>query len=151
MVPGDRSVTVSVGHGKRAARHIDAWLRGARFEPPAKHPPVSFEMLRLPVYSDAEPSPQRTAALAERMRGFEEIVAGMTESEARYEAQRCLSCGNCFECDNCYAACPEDAIIKLGPGRRYRYDYANCTGCGVCFELCPCHAIAMVPEPRGAD
>ena len=32
--------------------------------------------------------------------------------------KRCLSCGNCFECDNCYAACPEDAIIKLGPGQR---------------------------------
>ena len=28
MVPGERTVTVGVGHGKKAARHIDAWLRG---------------------------------------------------------------------------------------------------------------------------
>ena len=29
MVPSERTVTVGVGHGKRAAREIDAWLRGA--------------------------------------------------------------------------------------------------------------------------
>ena len=28
MVPSERTVTVAVGHGKKAARHIDAWLRG---------------------------------------------------------------------------------------------------------------------------
>lgn len=149
MVPGERSVTVSVGHGKRAARHIDAWLRRETHPRGARHPLVSFAMLHLPVYSDATPSPQKTLAAAERISGFEEVVAGFTEQAARYEAQRCLSCGNCFECDNCYAACPEDAIIKLGPGRRYRFDYTKCTGCAVCFEQCPCHAIEMVPEPEG--
>ncbi len=148
MVGGERSVTVSVGHGKRAARNIDAWLRGERVPKPAKHPLVSFDMLHLPVYSDADPSSQRTLALAERLSGFEEIVSGLTEHEARYEAQRCLSCGNCYECDNCFAACPEDAIIKLGPGRRYRIADDRCTGCATCFEQCPCHAIDMVSEPR---
>jgi len=151
VVPGERSITVSVGHGKRAARHIDAWLKGQPWQAPPKHALVTFDMLHLPVYSDADPTPQKTLALAQRMRGFEEVVGGLTEKEARYEAQRCLSCGNCFECDNCYAACPEDAIIKLGPGRRYRHDYDKCTGCAVCFEQCPCHAIAMVPEPVRKD
>ena len=146
MVPGEQSVTISVGHGKRAARHIDAWLRGGRHDVPLKHALATFDMLHLPVYSDTAPRPQKTLALTERSRGFDEVVAGLTEKEARYEAQRCLSCGNCFECDNCYAACPEGAIVKLGPGRRYRYDYDKCTGCAVCFELCPCHAIDMVPE-----
>jgi formate dehydrogenase beta subunit len=147
MVAGERTVTVSVGHGKRAARHIDAWLRGGRYHPAMKHPLVSFAMLQLPVYSDADPAAQRALSLAERVGGFEEVVAGLSEKEARREAQRCLSCGNCFECDTCYAACPEEAIIKLGPGRRYRYDYAKCTGCAVCFEQCPCHAIEMIGEP----
>ena len=104
-------------------------------------------MLTLPVYSDAAPTRQPELALADRASGFEEVVSGLTETQARREAQRCLSCGNCFECDNCYAACPEGAIIKLGPGQRYRYDYAKCTGCAVCFEQCPCHAIEMIPEP----
>ena len=149
MIPGERSVTISVGHGKHAARHIDAWFRGEQYQPARKHPLVTFNMLHLPVYSDADPSPQKTLAAIQRVRNFEEVIAGLTEKETRYEAQRCLSCGNCFECDNCYAACPEDAIIKLGPSRRYRFDYAKCTGCAECFEQCPCHAIEMVPELEG--
>lgn len=147
MVPGERTVTVAVGHGKHAARHIDAWLGGGVCLPPRKHPVVSLAMLHLPVFSDAEPSPQQMLAATERSGSFAEVLAGFSEPQARREAQRCLSCGNCFECDNCYAACPEQAIVKLGPGRRYRYDYANCTGCAVCFEQCPCHAIDMIPEP----
>jgi Pyruvate/2-oxoacid:ferredoxin oxidoreductase delta subunit len=107
-------------------------------------------MLNLPVFSDADPSAQKMLAGAERSESFAEVLAGFTELEAWREAQRCLSCGNCFECDNCYAACPEDAIIKLGPGRRYRYDYAKCTGCADCFEQCPCHAIEMIPEPKSS-
>ena len=75
---------------------------------------------------------------------------GWVATRCAHEAGRCLSCGNRFECDNCYAACPEQAIIKLGPGRRYRVDYELCTGCAVCFEQCPCHAIEMIPEPAPA-
>jgi len=151
MVPGERSVTVSVGHGKRAALHIDGWLCGERYERPEKQPLVSFNMLHLLVYSDADPSSQTTLPAAERVSGFDEVVAGLTEAQAGYEAQRCLSCGNCFECDNCYAACPEHAIVKLGPGRGYRYDFTKCTGCAACFDQCPCHAIEMIPEPAGRD
>jgi Pyruvate/2-oxoacid:ferredoxin oxidoreductase delta subunit len=110
---------------------------------------VSFRMLHLPVYSDAEPSAQTALAAAERVQGFEEVISGLTEKQAHYEARRCLSCGNCFECDNCYAACPEQAVIKLGPGKRYRFNFAKCTGCAECFEQCPCHAIEMVPEFEG--
>jgi ferredoxin len=107
-------VTVAVGHGKRAARHIDAWLRGGAYDKPPKHPVVDFAMLNLPIYADAVPSTQRELAPEERVGGFDEVLAGLSEQEAIHEAKRCLSCGNCFECDNCYAACPEDAIIKLG-------------------------------------
>ena len=147
MVPSERTVTIAVGHGKKAAQHIDAWLRGATYDKKDKHPTVDFAMLNLPIYTDAAPSTQRELPLSDRASGFDEVLAGLVEREALHEAKRCLSCGNCFECDNCYAACPEDAIIKLGPNQRYKYDYTKCTGCAVCFEQCPCHAIEMVPEP----
>lgn len=148
MVPSERTVTAAVGHGKQAARHIDAWLRGRDDRAQPRHPVVTFEQLSLPIYSDADPAAQRKLAAATRTSDFTEVLAGLTERQARYEAQRCLSCGNCFECDQCHAACPEQAIEKLGPGRRYRFLYDRCTGCAVCFETCPCHAIEMVPEPE---
>lgn len=147
-VPGERSVTVSVGQGKKAALHIDAYLRGSRHEPQPKQAMVSYGMLHLPVYSDAQPRRQATLPAATRVGGFEEVMEGLTEAQARYEAERCLSCGNCFECDQCYAACPEQAIERLGPGRGYRVLCDRCTGCAVCFETCPVHAIEMVPESR---
>jgi Pyruvate/2-oxoacid:ferredoxin oxidoreductase delta subunit len=82
----------------------------------------------------------------ERVAGFDEVVGGVSADEAIYEAHRCLSCGNCFECDGCLSACPEDAVIKLGTGYRYRFEYDRCTGCGACFEQCPVHAMEMLPE-----
>jgi NADPH-dependent glutamate synthase beta subunit-like oxidoreductase len=149
LVPGDRTVTSAVGHGKKAARNIDAWLRGKPREEPAAPPVVSFAMLNLPIYSDAEPSTQKELPATERLDGFGEIVSGLDMPAALHEARRCLSCGNCFECDSCYAACPEEAIVKLGPGRGYEIKLALCTGCAVCVEQCPCHAMEMIPEPAG--
>ncbi|MDX2283303.1 MAG: NAD(P)-binding protein [Bacteroidia bacterium] len=146
MSPGERSVTIAVGHGKKAARHIDAWLRGQALEPQAKHPIVGFERLHRWYLTDAPQTGQPERPPLERTQDFAEIHGGLSEPEARFEAQRCLSCGNCFECDGCFGACPEDAIIKLGPGKRYRFNYDACTGCAVCYEQCPCHAIEMVPE-----
>jgi Pyruvate/2-oxoacid:ferredoxin oxidoreductase delta subunit len=147
MVPTERSVTVATGHGKKAAHHIDAWLRGEVYAHPAKHPVVEFDDLNLPIYADAAPSTQRELPVAQREAGFDEVVSSLSEKEALHEAKRCLSCGNCFECDNCYAACPEDAIIKLGPSQGYEIKLDLCTGCGVCVEQCPCHAMEMVSEP----
>jgi NADPH-dependent glutamate synthase beta subunit-like oxidoreductase len=144
--PSDRTVTIAIGHGKLAARNIDAWLRGQAHEAPARARVVGFDMLHLPVFTDVDVSQQQRLAEGERLTGFEEVMAGLTEPAARHEARRCLSCGVCFECDNCYAACPERAIVKLGPGRGYRIDPARCTGCATCFEQCPCHALEMAPE-----
>lgn len=150
LVPGERSVTVATGHGKKAAAHIDAWLNGLVRESVPKHPIADFALLNLLIYSDAEPSRQNERSAADRIQSFDEVVSGLSEREAVHEAKRCLSCGNCFECDNCLAACPEDAIVKLGPNQGYRVDFERCTGCAVCFDQCPSHAIDMFAEPSGA-
>jgi NADPH-dependent glutamate synthase beta subunit-like oxidoreductase len=147
MVPSEQTVTVGVGHGKKAARHIDAWLRGAAPVSAPKHEPASFDKLHLWYFGDNPRRQQPELPVEERVADFAEVVGGLSAEEALYEAGRCLSCGNCFECDGCLGACPEDAVIKLGEGRRYRFDYDRCTGCGVCFEQCPVHAIEMIPEP----
>lgn len=151
MVPAERSVTVAVGHGKKAARHIDAWLRGGAYQKAPVRGEATFDKLHLWFTRDSAQRPQARAPLATRQHGFGEVVQGLTANEALFEAKRCLSCGNCFECDACLGACPEHAVIKLGTGLRYRFDYDRCTGCAVCYEQCPCHAIEMMPEPAAAS
>lgn len=146
MVPSERTVTIAVGHGKSAARHINGYLSNEPYSKPENHPIVGPERLHLWYQTFAPQRKQKTADEIIRTQDFREVLAGLTEHEAQYEAQRCLSCGNCFECDGCYGACPENAVIKLGPGKRYRFNYDLCTGCAVCFEQCPCHAIEMVAE-----
>ncbi|MBF0218345.1 MAG: NAD(P)-binding protein [Gammaproteobacteria bacterium] len=146
-VPGDRSVTIATGHGKRAARYIDGYLRGTPFSYPKRHPLVDHTMLHLWYRSAAPQSEQPYLSSELRTESFDEIVHGLSEPEALFEARRCLSCGNCFECDGCFGACPEKAVVKLGTGQRYLFDYDRCTGCAVCYQQCPCHAIEMIPEP----
>jgi NADPH-dependent glutamate synthase beta subunit-like oxidoreductase len=146
MVSSDRTVTVAVGHGKKAARHIDAWLRGATYVPPPKHELASFDRLNTWYYADAPKTVRPQLDSVRRQTTFEEIVAGLDEGNALFEARRCLSCGNCFECDNCYGVCPDNAVIKLGPGRRFEFNYDYCKGCGMCAAECPCGAINLVPE-----
>ncbi|WP_316668596.1 NAD(P)-binding protein [uncultured Propionibacterium sp.] len=145
-VPSERTVTVGVGHGKRAAKQIDTWLNRQNPAPRVKHPIVHFDDLHLWYFGDHPREVQAELDPSERVVDFGEVVKGLTEDEAVFEARRCLSCGNCFECDGCFGSCPEDAIIKLGKGHRYRFDYEKCTGCGTCFEQCPAHAIEMIPE-----
>ena len=146
MVPSERTVTVAIGHGKKAARNIDAWLRGANHEPAPKHEVAGFDKLNPWYYSDAPKTVRPVLDIIRRQSTFEEVVGGLDETNALYEARRCLSCGNCFECDNCYGVCPDNAVIKLGPGKRFEFNYDYCKGCGICVSECPCGAIKMVPE-----
>jgi len=151
MVPSDRSVTIAVGHGKNAARHIDAFLKGGTYRRPPRHEIVGPDKLQLWYRTAAPQVEQERLPVLDRQKGFDEIMQNLSESDALFESRRCLSCGNCFECDGCFGACPEDAIIKLGPGKRYRFDFNLCTGCATCFEQCPCHAIEMIDEPATGE
>jgi len=145
MVPAERTVTVAIGHGKKAARSIDAWLRGGAYAVPAKHQLADSGRLNTWYYADAPATVRPRLEAARRITTFDEVVGGLDESTALFEARRCMSCGNCFGCDNCYGVCPDNAVIKLGDGQ-YEFDYDFCKGCGLCVQECPCGAIEMVPE-----
>jgi 2-oxoacid:acceptor oxidoreductase delta subunit (pyruvate/2-ketoisovalerate family) len=146
MVPADRNVTVAVGHGKKAARHIDAWLRGSSYRASPKRELASFDKLNTWYYSEAPKTMRPMLDIARRQSTFDEVQGGLNESNALFEARRCLSCGNCFECDNCYGVCPDNAVIKHGPGKGFDFNYDYCKGCGICVAECPCGAIRMEPE-----
>ncbi len=151
MVPAERTVTVGVGHGKKAARNIDVWLRGGEYEEPPRHQLASFETLNTWYYADAPRTHREELELARRTQTFDEVKHPLGESNALYEARRCLSCGNCFSCDNCYGVCPDNAVLKLSEAASanlngYEIDLDFCKGCGMCVAECPSGAIEMVPE-----
>ena len=143
--------------GKRAARCIDAYLNGSTYSKkytlankkgstlPVKEI-ATFDKLNTWYYSDAPKTMRPMLDLVRRTSTFDEVVHGLTEDNALFEARRCLSCGNCFECDNCYGVCPDNAVIKLGPGKRFEFNLDYCKGCGICETECPCGAIKMIPE-----
>ena len=137
-----------VGHGKKAARHIDAWLRAAPARRTAKHPTATFDSLHLWYFGDAAQrrQPELEAADARRRVSTRSSAAcpPTKRPTRRGVACRAATASNATAVS---AACPEDAVIKLGVGHRYEFDYDKCTGCGVCADQCPVHAIEMFPEP----
>jgi 2-oxoacid:acceptor oxidoreductase delta subunit (pyruvate/2-ketoisovalerate family) len=146
VVAGARTLTEAIGHGKRAARSIDAWLCGDSAAVRARPPLAGFEWLNTWYYDDAPQAQRHRLDAARRASTFDEVVAGLDTSTALYEARRCLSCGNCFQCDNCFGVCPDNAVRKVEEGHGYAFDYDFCKGCGLCVQECPCGAIEMVPE-----
>ena len=146
MVPADRTVTTGVGHGKKAARNIDAWLSKSSYENLKNTDLVTYEQLNSWYYTDAPHVVRERLEATRRAKDFSEVVQGLDESNALYEARRCMSCGNCFECDNCFGVCPDNAIIKLGPGKGFEINLDYCKGCGICVSECPSSSIVMVPD-----
>jgi 2-oxoacid:acceptor oxidoreductase delta subunit (pyruvate/2-ketoisovalerate family) len=144
-VPGERTATNAIGHGKHAARTIDSWLQGQDFVHDARPDLATFDRLNTWYYSDAPKQVRPKLEAARRTETFDEVVQGLNEETALFEARRCLSCGNCFGCDNCFGVCPDNAVIKL-KGGKYEIDLNYCKGCGICANECPCGAIDMVPE-----
>ena len=143
---GDRSVTVAIGHGRKAAESIDAWLSGIAPAPEAPRDLAEFEFLNPWYYEDAPRTHRPRLETVRRQSTFEEVVQALEPDNALYEARRCMSCGTCFSCDNCVAVCPDNAVISLGMPGEYFIDLDYCKGCGICVSECPCGAIEMVPE-----
>jgi NADPH-dependent glutamate synthase beta subunit-like oxidoreductase len=147
MIPDERSVTIAIGHGKKAARNIDAFLRGETFVHPPTPQIATFDTLNTWYYADAPRTERPKLDSVRRQDSFDEVVEGFDESNALFEARRCMSCGNCFSCDNCFGVCPDNAVLKLDdPDELYRIDLDFCKGCGICVAECPSGAIQMVPE-----
>jgi len=146
MVPAERSVTTAVGHGKKAARCVDAFLKGTTYVSAAKRDVVAFSKLNTWYYAHVPQVVQSVIDSGLRASTFKEVANGLDEANALSEARRCLSCGNCFECDKCYTVCPESAVDKLGTGLGFSINYDTCTGCGLCVAECPCYSIEMIAE-----
>jgi heterodisulfide reductase subunit A-like polyferredoxin len=114
---GASYIIEAVALGHRVAQSIDRFLRGEPIKQHEETPPAlkfTREEIQLRVQSgEIQLEPRREAALLpmeERVTSFREVVLGLTEQQARAEAQRCLQCGLCAECLACVEACGMDAI-----------------------------------------
>ena len=95
MVPSERSVTIAVGHGKHAARHIDAFLQDSKYVRGPRNELIGHERLHLWYRTNAPKIEQERLPIDRRGTGFDEVLQNLSEEEALFEAKRCLSCGNC--------------------------------------------------------
>jgi formate dehydrogenase beta subunit len=121
---GPRLIISAVADGKKAAEHIDRYLRGPAWKPKPCYVQITVldhhqmadsfdEYSRLPV--PTIPLDRRT--------GITEVETGFTEQEARREAERCLRCWintifegseaegtECILCGGCVDVCPENCL-----------------------------------------
>jgi len=113
-VLGPASLVDAMAHGHRAAKAINAWLRGTTIDTPnqADRDEAQEALAENPrpdaPKQNAQPMPQAPAA--ERTGDFREIDLGYTAEQAVAEAKRCLACGLCSECGQCVKACEAGAI-----------------------------------------
>jgi NADPH-dependent glutamate synthase beta subunit-like oxidoreductase len=138
--------TRSVGDGRKAARAMDAFLRGKPYQAPVKGRPVKHTDMRLDYYPSAPRNEETSLNVEDRGHTFVEINQAITTAQAVAEAKRCMSCGLCFACDQCRIFCPREAIHKdkkAPQGLVMFTDYTKCNGCHVCYEACPCNYIEM--------
>ena len=87
MVPSQRTATAAIGHGKKAALNINAWLNQTTFQPVPKHEIVNSAMMNTWYYSDAPRTFKPILNLVRRVSGFVEVVGNLDENNAAYEAR----------------------------------------------------------------
>ena len=159
-VTGPATVVEAIGAGKRAAKGIHAYLRGAPLprRTPDPAPRMKVEPIRLDAAEKAEIHPQEIPliSLKKRKTTFEQVLLGFDEKTAREEARRCLRCDMCIGCGECAAVCRTrmgvGALQCMGAGdeRMVLTDLLrpgdHCIGCGSCAHVCPRRCIQTVDE-----
>ncbi len=112
---GASDITHAIGHGRRAAYMIDAWLHDRPlqgfplFDDPLGVVDHDSVLARQQSYTHRAPVVAGTVHPSNPT-SFDELEPPMTEAEALGGSGSCLDCGVCSECQECVKACPADAI-----------------------------------------
>jgi len=113
-VTGPATVIDAVAGGHQAAEAIHRYLSGEDLEAYAasladEKPGKDWA----PIPTDIEKRSRaelRQRDPSESAKSFSEVSLGLSDEDARREAERCLNCGVCSECMECVRACERNAI-----------------------------------------
>jgi NADPH-dependent glutamate synthase beta subunit-like oxidoreductase len=139
-------ITTAVGHGRKAADSIDAYLKGeAMPEQPWRE--ITKASRQDLLYFMHTPQAKRKSIEPEQVVGnHDELLVALEAEQVKAESQRCMSCGFCFDCKQCVSFCPQEAISRFRDnpaGEKVYTNYAKCVGCHICSLVCPCGYIQM--------
>lgn len=139
-------ITTAVGHGRKAAESIDAFLNGQPL-PEQGYREVTKVQKQDVLYFFQSPQAKRQTVVPEEVVGnHDELLVALSEEEALAEAARCMSCGLCFDCKQCVSFCPQEAVSRFRDnpeGEKVYTDYSKCVGCHICSLVCPSGYIQM--------
>jgi len=172
FVRGASTVVEAVGHGRKIALKMDAWLMGYE----RRKEVVKIENISGPLRERADDFIPRqempTSKLQDRGKDLtSEVEQGMELEEAFAEAKRCYLCyhkyeidvDNCIYCRACIEVAPRDCIklvegVDINKDGTYGalqearewdkvgaiwVDNNECIRCGACFMVCPTQCISI--------
>jgi len=139
-------ITTAVGHGRKAAHSIDAFLKGEALPEQGYREVAKVQKQDLLYFFHSEQAKRDTKKLDNVVGNHDELLVALTSEQVRAEAERCMSCGLCFDCKQCVSFCPQEAVKRFKenpPGEMVYTNYAKCIGCHICSLVCPSGFIQM--------
>ncbi len=168
---GPRLIIDAVANGQRAARGMDAYLRG---NASALKRTATFVPIPLLDYKTRGPVPgylgmpytRPPITAIDRRIGINQVEEGYTQATAREQGARCLKCSintifdgtKCILCNGCVDVCPYDCLklvrvddiemdgalsAPVGAQSVMLFNPDHCVRCALCAERCPTGAITM--------
>ena len=107
---------------------------------------AKYDSINLNYFKTENRPEQKQLPFEEIKNSFQEVNLGLSAYSAKYETERCFSCGFCTACDICLIYCPDVAISENYNGTGYEINYDFCKGCGLCVEECPRNAMTFEEE-----
>ncbi len=155
VVLGRGTLTMGLGHGKKAALSIHNYLRKTsetdhKFRDVKPIDELSKTETRVDKIKKEERDEMPALDPNIRVGNFDEVELGFTEEIAVREAMRCMNCGNgasvssetCIACLTCVRVCPFE-IPKINDDENFAHISSDCQSCGMCVVECPAKAISF--------
>ena len=168
VITGPRSIVVASASGRKAALHMDAYIRNIEAAQEKKDPVVTS--MGPPVKLNFEELKRQKAhkkVLLKIEGNFDVLAENFTHNQAKEEADRCFRCNQnieidasgCIKCNYCVDVCPVDCLVMVNEnneifgheselkdglfGTAVMIKDALCIRCALCVEICPSYVVSF--------